>query len=126
MEGIRVARSSDRGFRQAACDISDYFVDVPYEGEIVRARPAGGALKLHQGGDRFITFPSRTGEQFAKEQISPTRDSRLRWMQSVIHCTHYVCGAGEQQYLRKEDAPGVVYVNRDTIERADEAYIDIA
>jgi hypothetical protein len=43
-------------------------------------------------------------------------------MQSVIHCTHYIAGAGEQAYLRKEDAPEINFVNRDPIERSDEAY----
>ena len=32
LEGIRVARSSDPEFRRAACEISDFFVDVPYRG----------------------------------------------------------------------------------------------
>jgi hypothetical protein len=63
--------------------------------------------------------------QFGKENISPTRDSRLRWMQSVVHCTHYVAGAGEQDYLRKEDAPEITYVPRDTIDRSNEAYTEI-
>jgi hypothetical protein len=44
-------------------------------------------------------------------------------MQSVIHCTHYIAGAGEQAYLRKEDAPEITFVNRDTIDRSDEAYV---
>ena len=43
-------------------------------------------------------------------------------MQSVVHCTHYIAGAGEQAYLRKEDAPEITFVNRDAIERSDEAY----
>ena len=42
----------------------------------------------------------------------------------MIHCTHYVAGAGEQDYLRQEDAPEITYVVRDTIERADEAYVE--
>ena len=46
---------------------------------------------------------------FANEQISPARDTRLRWMQSVIRCTHYVAGAGEQDYLNKEDAPEITF-----------------
>ena len=74
----------------------NFLSDVPYEGETVRARLADGALKLHEGGDAFITLPP---VNFTKEQISPTRDSRLRWMQSVVHCTHYIAGAGEQAYL---------------------------
>jgi hypothetical protein len=45
-------------------------------------------------------------------------------MQSVVHCTHYVAGAGEQAYLRPEDAPEITYVNRDPIDRYDEAYTD--
>ena len=45
-------------------------------------------------------------------------------MQSVIRCTHYVAGASEQDYLRKDDAPEITYVVRDTIEQADEAYVE--
>ncbi len=123
LEGIRVARSSDPAFRRAACDVAEFYVDVPYEDEIVRARPAGGEFRLHSGGESFVTFPITS---FTKEQISPTRDSRLRWMQSVLHCTHYVAGAGEQAYLRKQDAPEINYVSRDTIERSDEAYTELS
>ncbi|MBI4624156.1 MAG: hypothetical protein HY736_13195, partial [Verrucomicrobia bacterium] len=122
LEGIRVVRSSDPAVRRAACAITDFFVDVPHEGETVRARWLDGALKLHEGGDAYVTLP---GGAFAREQISPTRDSRLRWMQSVVHCTHYIAGAGEQAYLRREDAPEIVFVNRDPIERSDEAYTDV-
>jgi hypothetical protein len=122
LEGVRVARSSDVRFRVAACEIDDCFVDVPYEGEVVRARFVDGKLKLHEGGDSMLTLPVCV---FTKEQISPTRDSRLKWMQSVIHCTHYVAGGGEQAYLRKEDAPEIIYINRQPIERSDEAYCEI-
>ena len=122
LEGIRVARSSDPEFRRSACEVTDFFVDVPYEGETVRARWVDGVLKLHKGGDTFVTLPPMT---FAKEQISPSRDSRLRWMQSVVHCTHYVAGAGEQAYLCREDAPEITFVNRDPIDRSDEAYTDL-
>jgi hypothetical protein len=122
LEGIELQRSSDPAFRRAACDISDYFVDVPYEGEIVRARETAGELSLHEGGNAFIKLPRF---EFTKEQISPTRDSRLLWMQSVIHCTHYIAGAGEQHYLRKEEAPEITFLNRDPIERIDDAYTEI-
>jgi hypothetical protein len=122
LEGIEVVRSSNKDFRRAACDIDDYFVDVMFEGELVRGRYAQDKLRLHEGGDEYIDLPM---EPFSKEQISPTRDSRLRWMQSVIKCTHYVAGASEQDYLRKEDAPEIVYVTRDTIDRAEEAYIEL-
>ena len=122
LEGIRVARSSDPAFRRAACDVTDFFVDVPHAGELVRARWLDGALKLHEGGDCYTTLPAT---EFKKEQISPTRDSRLRWMQSVIRCTHYVSGAGEQAYLNKADAPEIVFVTRDQIDRSDEAYTDL-
>jgi hypothetical protein len=122
LEGMKVVRSSSPEFRRAACDVSDFFVDVPYENEIARARFAGDSLKLHEGGDLFVNLPLTT---FTKEQISPTRDSRLPWMQSVIHCTHYVSGASEQDYLNKEDAPEIIYKTRETIDRSDEACIDI-
>jgi hypothetical protein len=123
LEGIRVARSGDPAFRRAACDVPEYYVDVPYDGEIVRARPDGNEFKLHAGGDSFVTFPVTP---FTKDQISPTRDTRLTWMQSVLHCTHYVTGAGEQAYLRKQDAPEIIYHPRDPIERSDEAYTELS
>jgi hypothetical protein len=46
-------------------------------------------------------------------------------MQSVVHCTHYIAGAGERAYLRPEEAPEITFVNRETIERSDEAYTEI-
>ena len=122
LDGIRVVRSSDPSFRRAACAISEFFADVPFQGEIVRARFLDGQLKLHEGGDAYRTLPPT---DFSKEQISPTRDSRLKWMQSVIGCTHYVSGAGEQDYLNKQDAPEINYLSRDTIERSDEAFVAI-
>ncbi|HEY3853570.1 MAG TPA: hypothetical protein VGO67_04160 [Verrucomicrobiae bacterium] len=122
LNGVRVVRSSDPAVRRVACDIADFFADVPYAGEIVRARYSGESLKLHEGGDQFITLPLT---QFSREQISPTRDTRLRWMQSVLHCTHYIAGAGEQAYLRKEDAPEINFLVRDAIDRSDEAYVEL-
>ena len=122
LEGIRVARSGDAAFRRAACDVPEFFVDVPHGGEIVRARFVAGALQLHEGGDSFLTLPP---VPFDKSQVSPARDSRLRWMQSVVQCTHYVVGAGERAYLRLEDAPGVAFVDRETIDRSDEAFCEI-
>jgi hypothetical protein len=123
LEGIRVVRSSDPNFRRAACEVSEFFVDVPHEGEIVRARFVDGVFKLHEGGDSFVTLPATA---FTKEQISPARDTRLKWMQSVLHCTHYVAGVGEQAYLRREDAPEITFVQRDAIDRSDEAYTEIS
>ena len=68
---------------------------------------------------------NRPAAPFGREQISPARDARLRWMQSVVHCTHYVAGASEQHYLRHEDAPEITYVKRDPIDRPDEAYTEL-
>lgn len=123
LDGIEIVRSSDPAFRRAACDITDFFVDVPYEGEIVRARFQDGQFTLHEGGNAFITLPPVA---FTKEQISPTRDSRLRWMQSVLHCTHYIAGLGEKAYLHPDEAPDITFVNRDPIDRSDEAYTEIS
>jgi hypothetical protein len=120
LDGIRVARSSDPEFRRAACEVADFFLDVPYEGEIVRARFQDGALRLHEGGEHYINLPSTS---FTKEQVSPTRETRLRWMQSVIQCTHYIAGAGEKAYLRQEEAPEINFISRDFIERSEEAYV---
>jgi hypothetical protein len=122
LEGVRVVRSSDPAFRRSACDIADRYVDVPYQQEIVRARDCGDCFKLHAGGSTYIDLPHVA---YTREQVSPARDERLKWMQSVIHCTHYVAGASEQDYLRKSDAPEIIYVSRDTIERSDEAWTEL-
>ena len=120
LEGIRLERSSDPEFRKRATSVDDYFVDVTWEGEIVRARYRDGKLLLHKGGDCYIELPPQSPDA---AQISPTRDTRLRWMQSVIRCTHYVAGAGEREYLNEADAPGVTFVPRDEIPDSDFAYI---
>src|SRR5437764_6163376 len=122
LEGVRVERSSAADFRARAVAVSDYFVDQPYEGEIVRARYRDGKLLLHKGGDRFLEIP---GSEFGPEQISPTRDTRFHWMQSVIRCTHYVAGASEQHYINQADAPRVKFVKRDEISDFEKAYTEL-
>jgi hypothetical protein len=119
LEGVRVERSSEPEFRARAVAVPDYFVDERYEGEIVRARYRDGKLLLHKGGDRFLEIP---GGEFGPKQISPTRDTRFRWMQSVIRCTHYVAGASEQQYIDKADDPTVKFIERDEIPDFGKAY----
>jgi hypothetical protein len=119
LEGIRIERSSNPEFRKRAAGIDDFFVDVPWEGETVRARHRDGKLLLHKGGDNYIELPPQA---FDAAQISPARDTRLRWMQSVIQCTHYVAGAGEREYLNEAEAPGVTFVQRDEIADPNDAY----
>ena len=123
LAGIRVVRSGDPAVRLAACEVPDFFADVPYENELVRARLQDGRLRLHEGGDAYVDLADPPPTD--KAQLSPTRDTRLGWMQSVIGCTHYVSGAGEQAYLNPADAPGITFVRRDTIERSDEAFTDL-
>jgi hypothetical protein len=120
LEGIRVERSSDPEFRKRAVPVDDYFVDVSWEGELVRARYRDGRLLLHKGADRYLKL---SNQAYDAAQISPARDTRLRWMQSVIQCTHYVAGAGERQYLNKADAPAVTFVQREDISDAGSAYL---
>jgi hypothetical protein len=119
LEGVRVERSSAPEFRARAVTVSDYFVDQRYEGEIVRTRFRDGKFVLHKGGNRFLEV---AGDEFGPEQISPTRDTRFAWMQSVIRCTHYVAGASEQHYINKADAPNVHFIKRDEISDFNKAY----
>ncbi len=120
LEGVRVMRSGDPEFRRRAIPVDDYFVDVTYRDELVRARVSPDALLLHKGGNSYIRLPL---EDYAAAQISPTRDTRLRWMQSVVGCTHYVAGASEADYLNKAEAPGVEFITRDVISESDRAYL---
>jgi len=122
LEGIRVVRSGDPEVRRRACAVPDFYVDAPYEGEVVRARLVEGQFVLHEGGSSYLRWPATA---YGPEQVSPARDTRLVWMQSVVGCTHYVAGAGEQQYLDPAQAPGVTFVPRETVERSDEAFTDV-
>ncbi len=81
LDGIRVVRSSDPAVRRAACDVAEFFVDVPHEGEIVRARYADGVFKLHEGGNSYVTL---SAAEFDKEQISP--DARFAVALDAIRC----------------------------------------
>ncbi len=122
LEGIRVARSGEAAFRRAACDITDFFADVPHQGEIVRARFRENRLVLHEGGSVYVPLPETS---ITREQISPARDSRLRWMQSVLHCTHYIAGVGETAYLQPSEAPEITFISREPIENSHEAFTEI-
>jgi len=121
LEGVELQRSSDPEFREAAIDVDDYFVDTPFEGETVRARYSDGKYRLFKGGGHYIDL--EVG-QVSKKMISPSRDTRLKWMQSVIRCTHYVAGEGEIQYLNQSDAPEIQFVKRDFIENSGDAYAE--
>ena len=99
---------------------TDFFVDVPDAGEIVCARRVNGVLKIHEGGDVFVTL---SDVACSKEQVSPCAICVFRWMQSVVHCTHYIAGLGEQAYLAKEEC-GNYLRDRDSIEQQDEAYTE--
>lgn len=120
LEGVRVERSGDVAFREKAIAVDDFFVDVEYEGEIVRARRKGGSFALHQGGPKFLEVPV---SEYGKSQVTPTRDTRLCWMQSVLRCSHYIAGASEIDYLNTEETPEIEFVERDPIDRLDEAYV---
>ena len=45
-------------------------------------------------------------------------------MQSVVNCSHYIPGASEQVYLQSEEIPEINFINRDPIDRSDEAYTE--
>jgi hypothetical protein len=121
LDGVNILRSGDKDFRMQADDLEEYFADVEYEGEIVRAQMHKGTLRLHEGGGKYLAIPKPP--KIEKWQKSPGRDQRFSWMQSVIHATHYVAGASEAKYLKKEDFPEVIFVDREKIDKPEYAYI---
>lgn len=121
LDGIEVVRSGDPAFRREADDLKQYFADIPYQGETVRAELHDGAFRLHEGGGKYFDIPAPA--DIPKEAKNPGRDERFRWMQSVVHATHYVYGAGEGEYLKMADFPEVTFVEREKIDRPEHAWI---
>lgn len=122
LKGIEVVRSGAADFREPAADLTDdFFADVSYEGEIVRARCNEGKLSLHRGGGEYIFLPE---QEILKTQKNPARDQRFGWMQSVLNCTHYIAGKSEMEYLNKEAFPEVQFIEREEIEREGEAFLE--
>lgn len=123
LDGIEIVRSSDKNFREKAVDIQEYFADIEYQGEIVRAQLLDGKFQIHEGGGKYLEVPTPTNIE--KFQKNPARDERFGWMQSVINCTHYVTGNAEFNYLNKEAFPNVKFVQREQIDQAEKAFTDI-
>lgn len=123
LEGIEVVRSGDRDVRERAEEMEEFYTDIEYQGEIVRALWQSGKFILHGGGGKYIELPLQAVEKWQK---SPGRDARFSWMQSVIHATHYVMGASEKEYLNRATFPEVTFVERDSIENPEYAWIDLA
>ena len=133
LNGIEIIRSSDKTFRKNTSAISgEYFADLPYQGEIVRAKienlphqsaptPTSIRASLHEGGGKFIYFDLPA--DIEKAQINPGKDERFAWMNSVIHCTHYITGNSEYEYLKREQFPEVKFIKREQIENSDFAYL---
>lgn len=118
LAGIEIVRSSNKNFRETAKDLSnEFFADVEYQGEIVRAKnllttynlKPTTSLSLHEGGNVYTKIPF--DGKLSKSQITPTAQDRFSWMQSVIHCTHYIYGQGEKTYLNFQDFSEVHPVN---------------
>ena len=101
LDGIRVVRSSDPAVRRAACDVPDFFVDVPFEGEIVRARfvgvqasaccrrtaPKSWNSNLHEGGDSYVTLPPADFHQGAN-QPDARHPAALDAIGRALHALH--------------------------------------
>lgn len=121
LDGIEIIRSSDKTFRQQACDINAGFADVEYQGEIVRAKIEANRLSLHEGGGVY-TYLEKP-DKLSKAQISPGADERFKWMNSAINCTHYIYGEGEKDYLKFADFPEVKFIQRDPIQEPQYAWI---
>jgi len=122
LDGIETVRSGDAAFREKTSEISaDLYADIPYQGEIVRAKIESGLARLHEGGGKFtdLTPPAH----LEKRQKNPGKDSRFKWMQSAIHCTHYIYGEGEKNYLKFEEFPEVKFIQREKIDRPGETWV---
>ncbi len=121
LEGIEIVRSGSRKFREAADDLDEFYADIKYGDEIVRAlHQKNGGFVLHEGGGRYSTLPD---EPVGKLEKSAGRDLRFAWMQSVIHCDYYIMGASEKEYLDRNAFPGISFIERDSISEPHYAWL---
>lgn len=122
LEDIGIARSSDKNFRQEAGELAgEYFADIEYQGETVRAQLIDGKLQLHEGGGKYTEIPMPN--KIEKWQKSAARDRRFAWMQSVINCTHYIYGEGEKEYLDVSPFPEISFFDRQKIDQPNYAWL---
>jgi hypothetical protein len=122
LDGVEIVRSSDKNFREQAPELAeDYFADVEYQGEVVRAQLIKGRLMLHEGGGKYFEIP--LPHVIQKAQQSPGRDQRFAWMQSVIGCTHYIYGEGEKEYLDTSKFPEIKFIDREKIDEQNYAWL---
>ncbi|MBI5530038.1 MAG: hypothetical protein HY918_00870 [Candidatus Doudnabacteria bacterium] len=122
LDGMEIVRSSDKDFRLATPDIKgEYFADLPYQGEIVRAKIENNKAALHEGGGKYTYFD--LPEKIEKWQINPGKDERFAWMNSVIHCTHYIAGNSEYEYIKREQFPEVKFMKREQIDQPEMAWL---
>ena len=57
LDGIEIIRSSDKTFRQSTSgNLTEYFADLPYQGEVVRAKIENNKAALHEGGGKYTNF----------------------------------------------------------------------
>lgn len=133
LDGIEIVRSSDKTFRESTLTKpTEYFADLPYQGEIVRAKienlpqqsaPNSATVRasLHEGGGKFTYFD--LPDNIEKAQINPGKDERFAWMNSVIHCTHYIAGNSEYDYIKRDQFPEVKFIKREQIDQSDMAWL---
>lgn len=123
LEGMEIIRSSDKTFRKTTTDITaEFFADIPYQGEVVRAKIENNKASLHEGGGKFTYFP--LPDKIEKQQINPGKDERFAWMNSVIHSTHYIAGNSEYEYIKREQFPEVKFIKREQIDQAEMAWLE--
>ncbi|MFA5991511.1 MAG: hypothetical protein WC794_04685 [Candidatus Doudnabacteria bacterium] len=133
LDGIEIVRSSDKTFRESTLTKpTEYFADLPFEGEIVRAKveglphqsaPNSASVRasLHEGGGKFTYFDLPSNIE--KAQINPGKDERFAWMNSVIHCNHYIAGNSEYDYIKRDQFPEVKFIKREQIENSEMAWL---
>ena len=118
----RLAPQATAGGMHSLGMTGDWYADVEFNGEIVRAQFLDATrLSLHEGGGVYTYLPKP--DKIIKAQITPGADERFDWMNSVIKCTHYIYGEGEKDYLKFSDFPDVKFIQRDAVDNPHLAWI---
>lgn len=114
LDNLEVVRSSDPEIRKKAKMFEDFYVEVSYKGEIVRARYTNRGFVLESNPPVEIYKTD-----VVPGMVTPPDEKRFEWMDSIVSPSHYILG--EKERVKESDFPWISFVRSRKTEQSDTA-----